>query len=198
MVLIGLQPFRKFLAIAAQMNGKILNYSLIAREIGIDSVTVSNYFEILQYTMLGYFLPSYNRSIRKAQRQSPKFYFIDTGKKRALDKTLSVELLPQTYAWEEAFESFFLSEIVKEISYHRLEWSISYLRTKYDQEIHLIIERPEKNTVLIQIKSKAKVREIDAKTLETLGSDVDPKAEKWIVSLDPLSQNFGTTKALHW
>ena len=39
----NLQPFRRFLSIAAQMNGKIINKSKIARDVGVDDVTVANY-----------------------------------------------------------------------------------------------------------------------------------------------------------
>lgn len=76
-----LTPFRKFLAIAAQMNGKIINKSKIAKDVGVDDVTIANYFEILEDTLIGFILPSYHKSIRKAQKQAPKFYFIDTGLK---------------------------------------------------------------------------------------------------------------------
>jgi uncharacterized protein len=193
-----LAPFRKFLAVAAQMNGKIINRAAIARDIGVDSVTVENYFEILQDTLLGFYLPAYHTSVRKAQKQAPKFYFADTGIKRALDKTLSVELLPQTVAWGEAFEHFVILEIQKNISYQRLDWTLSYVRTKDDQEIDLIIERPGKKTAMIEIKSKSCVLESDAKTLENLGYDIDSKADKYIFSLDPLARNFGKTMALHW
>ena len=193
-----LEPFRKFLAVAAQMNGKIINCARIAREIGVNDVTVANYFEILQDTLIGFYLPGFHQSVRKAQKQAPKFYFIDNGIKRALDKTLTVELLPQTVAYGEAFEHFVILEIVKNISYNRLDWELSYLRTKNDQEIDLIIDRPGQNRILIEIKSKKVVLESDAKSLETLGNDVDSKAEKFIFSQDPLSRSFGKTKALHW
>ncbi|MFZ4405108.1 MAG: ATP-binding protein, partial [Pseudobdellovibrionaceae bacterium] len=193
-----LEPFRKFLAIAAQMNGKIINRAKIAREVGVDDVTVANYFEILQDTLLGFYLPSFHISVRKAQRQSPKFYFIDCGIKRALDRTLTVELLPQTSAYGDAFEHFIILEFVKQISYGRLDWELSYLRTKDDQEIDLIIDRPGKKRIFIEIKSKNKVTAEDANVLERLGHDVDAKAEKILLSQDPLPQNFGSTKALFW
>ena len=35
-----LEPFRKFLFVAAQMNGQIINKSKIARDIGVNDVTV--------------------------------------------------------------------------------------------------------------------------------------------------------------
>lgn len=103
------------------MNGKIVNRALIAREVGVDDVTVANYFEILQDTLIGFFLPAFHRSVRKAQRQNPKFYFIDCGIKRALNKVLTVELLPQTSGWGEAFEHWVILEIVKNISYARFD-----------------------------------------------------------------------------
>ena len=194
----NLGPFRKFLAVAAQMNGKLINKSAIAREVGVDDVTIANYFEILEDTLIGFHLPAFHQSVRKAQRQAAKFYFIDPGMKRALEKTLSVELLPQTSAWGEAFEHWILLEIKKGISYGRLDWELSYLRTKDDLEIDLIIDRPGAAKLLIEIKSKDKVIEHDARALEMLGPDLDPGAERWLLSTDPLEQRFGQTRALHW
>jgi predicted AAA+ superfamily ATPase len=194
----NLEPFRKFLAIAAQMNGKIVNKALIAKQAGVDPTTVTNYFEILEDTLLGFMLPAFGRSVRKAQRQAPKFYFIDTGIKRGLEKTLSVELLPQTYAWGDAFEHWVILEFVKLAQYRRLDWTFSYLRTKEDVEIDLIVNRPGEPELFVEIKSKSLVDSSDAKSLETLGHDTNPKAEKWLLSCDPLSRSFGRTKAMHW
>ncbi len=191
-------PFRRFLSIAAQMNGKILNKSTIAEEVGVDDVTVANYFEILEDTLIGFMLPSFHVSVRKAQRKTPKFYFIDPGIKRALDRTLSIPLEPQTSAWGEAFEHWIVVEFKKYISYARLDWELSFLRTKEDVELDLIIDRPGAKKLLIEIKSKSKVVESDAKALETLGKDTDSKAERWLLSNDPLAQKFGGTRCLHW
>lgn len=193
-----LEPFRRFLAIAAQMNGQIVNKTKISREVGVDDVTVSKYFEILEDTLLGFYLPTFHRSVRKAQRSSPKFYFIDTGIKRALDKTLSVDLLPQTSAFGEAFEHWVILEFYKNISYHRLDWELSFARTKDDLEIDIIVKRPGDANLMIEIKSKERVLERDAKSLESLGRDLDPKAERWLLSNDPLQQKFGKTRAFHW
>jgi uncharacterized protein len=194
----NIAPFRKFLAIAAQMNGKIVNKSKIAAEIGVDDVTVANYFEILEDTLIGFFLPTFHTSVRKSQKLLPKFYFIDPGIKRALDRTLSVNLEPQTKAWGDAFEHWVILEFKKQISYSRLDWEMSYIMTKDDVEIDLVIDRPGANKLLIEIKSKSRVLESDAKALETLGKDLDSKAERLLISNDPLEQKFGSTRAVHW
>lgn len=71
-----LDPFRKFLEVAAQSNGKIVNFSKIGNDVGVDTTTVQNYFSILEDTLLGFILPSYHKSVRKRQREAPKFYFL--------------------------------------------------------------------------------------------------------------------------
>lgn len=194
----NLAPFRKFLAIAAQMNGKIINKSQIANEIGVNDVTVANYFEILEDTHIGFFLPAYHTSVRKAQRMAPKFYFIDPGIKRALDKTLAVPLVPQTSGWGDAFEHWVILEFKKYIHYARLDWELSYIRTKDDVEIDIVIERPGNLKLLVEVKSKSHIKENDVKALETLGKDIDPNAERWLLSADPLEQQIGNTRCLHW
>lgn len=194
----NLDPFRRFLFIASQMNGKILNYSAIAREVGVDDITVRSYFDILVDTLMGFYLPAFDHSVRKQQMKASKFFMIDTGIKRSLDRTLRVPLLPQTSAFGEAFEHWVTLEIYKLASYLRLDWQFFYLRTKDDVEIDLVIKRPGEALLLIEIKSKEKVRAQDARALETLGTDLEPKATKLLLSNDRVSQQFGTTQALHW
>ncbi|MEI7973139.1 MAG: ATP-binding protein [Bdellovibrio sp.] len=193
-----LAPFRRFLAIAAQMNGKIINKSKIAQELGVDDVTISNYFEILEDTLLGFHLPAFDKSVRKAQKKAPKFYFIDTGIKRALDKTLSVPLSPQTFAFGDAFEHWFIVELKKKAENLRLDWDFSYVQTKDGLEIDLVVKRPGQSALQIEIKSAKRIMDSEAKTLETLGKDLDAKAERWIVSQDPVERKIGSTLAFPW
>ena len=193
----NLRPFRRFLSVAAQMSGQIVNKSRIARDVGIDDVTAANYFEILEDTLLGFILPAFHRSVRKAQKQAPKFYFIDTGIQRALAGALTVRLIQGTAAFGAAFESWLIMEIIKTASYRRFDWSYSHLRTKAGREIDLIIESPQR-LLLIEIKSKNLARKEDASNLEALGETLDPKADKWLVSNDPLERQFGSVRALPW
>lgn len=193
-----LEPFRKFLQVAAQMNGKIVNRAKIADEIGVENKSVASYYEILEDTLLGIEIPAYHKSVRKSQKQAPKFYFIDTGIKRAIDKTISIPLLPQTSAYGEAFEHFVILELIKLNEYKRLNWRFFYLRTKDDLEIDLVIERPGKPLLLIEIKSKTKVTQSDGKALESLGPDLDKKSERILLSRDPTPQKWKETQALYW
>jgi uncharacterized protein len=193
-----LEPFQRFLQIAAQQNGKILNRAAIARDVGVDDMTVASYFEILEDTLLGFHLPSFHRSVRKQQREAPKFFFIDPGISRALSKTLDIPLKESTFAFGDAFEHLVILEVKKRIEFLRLQWSVSYLMTRDDVEIDLIIQRPGKPLALVEIKSTTQVHLDHAKALNTLGVDIDPKAERFLLSRDPLSQDLGGSQALYW
>ncbi len=192
-----LDPFRRFLRVAAQMNGKIVNYSNIAADVGADLTTVQAYFEILQDTLIALELPAYHRSVRKQQRHAPKFYFFDPGVKRALDQTLDVPLRPRTSAFGEAFEHWVILEIFRALSYQNKDFSLSYLRTKDDAEIDLIVERPSKPTLLIEIKSKDRITPKDATALTRFLKDFR-HSQALLLSLDRIPKRFGDVQAVYW
>ncbi|MBI3534447.1 MAG: ATP-binding protein [Deltaproteobacteria bacterium] len=193
-----IEPFRRFLRVAAQMNGKIINYSAIARDVGADDSSIKQYFEILEDTLLGFILPAHHKSVRKSQRIAPKFYFFDTGVKKAIEKSLNFPLAPYSSPYGDAFEHWIFLELTRLISYFRKDWTLSYSRSKHGVEIDFIIERPYESTIQVEVKSKKKVSATDAQGLETLGCDLDPRANRYLLSQDPLVQTFGSTQALPW
>lgn len=192
-----LEPFRRFLSVVAQSNGSIISYANIAKDVGTTDVTVRTYFQILEDTLLGFLLEPYHGSIRKRQRESPKFYLFDTGVQRALSKTLDVPLKSQTYAYGRAFEHLVICEIVRLCSYARNDFTLSYLRTKDDAEIDLIIERPGKSTVLVEIKSTEKIDETDVSSLGKFLPDFR-KAEAICLSLDPHPKILKGISCMPW
>ncbi|MHC4871862.1 MAG: ATP-binding protein [Planctomycetota bacterium] len=155
----NIEPFHRFLELAAQVNGEIINYSRLAREAGIADKSVARYFEILSDTLMGYLLPAYHKSVRKQQIESPRFYFYDIGVVRALRNDLKYPVNPQTYDYGKLFESFVIMEILKQNIYFESDFKLYYLKTKEGREIDLIIEDSRK-TFLIEIKSK-EVNSID-------------------------------------
>lgn len=197
-----LEPFRKFLQIAAQMNTKIINKSKIATQVGVDSTTIESYFEILEDTMLGFRLPGYETSIRRQVRLADKFYFVDTGMVRAIEKTLSIPMIEHTGYYGVLFESFIVLEIKKIIEYNRFDWSLSYLQTKENKEIDLIITLPDKTLILIEIKSTKSASESEVDSLLTLGLDLDKKnktkSKKILISQDPLNRDINGVHCLYY
>ncbi len=191
-----LDPFRKFLEIAAQSNGSILNFTNIARDVGCDTKTVQSYFQILEDTLLGFYLPAYHVSIRKQQRQSPKFYFFDTGVVRALMHTLTLDLPPSTYAFGRAFEHWVILEAMRLNDYLKKDFRFSYLRTKDDAEVDLVIERPGEKVAIVEIKSSEQVDDRDTRVVAAFLRDID--AEGFCLSRDPIAKKIGDVRALEW
>jgi len=192
-----LDPFRKFIEIAAQCNGEIINFANIARDVRADIKTVQSYFEILEDTLVGFILEPFHRSVRKRQRRAPKFYLFDPGVRRALDRTLTIDLKPGTYAYGKAFEHYIVIEALRLSAYRQNDFRFSYLRTKDDAEIDLIVERPGASTALLEIKSADRVDERDTRSLVRLAADI-PGAEAFCLSRDPVARRIGSVIALPW
>ncbi|MDC0358811.1 ATP-binding protein [Oligoflexia bacterium] len=192
-----IEPFNRFLEIAAQTNGENVVYDNIAKDTGVNAVSVKNYFNILVDTLVGFFLPAYHTSKRKRQKKSPKFYFYDVGIVRALQNTLKIPPHPGTFEFGKLFETFLINEIVRLNEYCKTRFEFSHLRIDDKDEIDLIIERPGTQTILIEIKSKNRIDERDAKALNRLFPDFKtPKA--YLLSNDPVSRKVGSVSCLYW
>lgn len=192
-----LPPFRRFLEVAAQCNGKVINYSNIARDVGVDNKTIKEYFHVLEDTLIGFFLDSFHNSFRKRLVEKPKFYFFDTGIVRSLSRRLSVPLLPKTSAYGEAFEHFIILECMRLGSYFEPEYRFSFLRTTNDVEIDLIIERPGKPLLCIEIKSSDIVSEQDIRAFIKLTKDI-PNCEAIVLSQDRFMKQFQHVTCYPW
>jgi predicted AAA+ superfamily ATPase len=193
-----LDPFRLFLEIAAQQNGEILNYTNIAQDVGVSSLTIQSYFQILEDTLMGFFLYPYHTSIRKRQRANPKFYFFDLGVKRSLDGTVTVALTENSYGFGKAFEHFVIAEAIRLNSYFEKGYRFSYLRTKDHAEIDLIVERPGEPLALIEIKSTDAVDERDIRTLRAFKKDFTQPVDAYCLSRDPIAKAIDSISLLPW
>ena len=121
----------------------------------------------------------------------------DTGAKRALERTLTVELREGTYAFGEAFEHFLIVDIMRLSSYAKNDWRFSYLKTEGDAESDLIIDRPGMPRALVEIKSSDRVTERDTLALNRSYPDLVP-AEAFCLSRDPHEKKIGSVWCLPW
>lgn len=193
----NLDPFRRFLEISAQSNCEIINFTNIARDVGADTKTVQSYYQILEDTLIGFLLEPYHKSIRKQQRQSPKFYFFDPGVQKALCNTLTQKIIPNTYAYGKAFEHWVICEIYRLNQYLKKDFKLSYLLTKDHAEVDLIIERPGKTTLFIEIKSNDNIDDRAIKTLKQFVTSAS-KSEGIVLSRDKKSKLIENIQCYYW
>jgi predicted AAA+ superfamily ATPase len=193
----SLGSFLRFLTLAADENGNVVNFSTIARECGVSYKTVQGYFQILEDTLMGFFLFPYARSVRKRLIKHPKFYFFDTGVVRAVRKTLAVELEPKTFEYGRAFEHFVILEIMRLASYQKLDYSFSFYGSSNQAEVDLIIETPRKQVFAVEIKSSASPESEALKGLKSF-KEICPQAVLYCASLSPRKRVVRDIAILPW
>ncbi|MBI3820016.1 MAG: ATP-binding protein [Planctomycetes bacterium] len=136
----NLDPFLRFIEVAAQMNGEPINYSSIGRECRVDSKMVERYYQILEDTLIGNFIEPFHTSIRKRQSQRSKFYFFDIGVANALRRQLRSAPSPHHYGYGRQFEHFIILELIRLNSYGRRRQRYTYFRTADGAEVDLMVK----------------------------------------------------------
>lgn len=178
----NLPAFSRFLDSASFSANELVNYSTIARDVGVDAKTIKEYYQILVDTLLGYFVPPF-RTNRKRQEISaaPKFYFFDVGLASALTKRRFEQLKGDEAG--KAFENFILMELVAYKSYRNQEFVINFWRTKSGTEVDFVLQFPV-GIFAIEVKIARSVDKKELFGLSALAKEVSLKRAV-LVCLEP-------------
>jgi predicted AAA+ superfamily ATPase len=140
--------FSRFLESAAFSNGEMVNYTNIASDCGVSAVTVKEYFQILEDTLIGRYLPAYQKKPKRRVITAPKFYFFDIGIVNHLLKRGRIEFGSELFG--NAFEHFIYNELYAHSSYSGKDYPIYYWRTASQIEIDFVLGN---NDVAIEVKA---------------------------------------------
>ena len=162
----NLPAFSDFLDASAFSDGEIVNFSNIARECGVSSHTVKNYFQILIDTLLGRWLPAYRRRPKRRVIGAPKFYFSDVGIVNRLARR--GEVLSGSEQYGKAFENWVFHELTAFLSYQERDEALSYWRLTSGIEVDFVIGDMK---VAIEAKSGGKITSEHLKGLRNLVLD---------------------------
>ena len=173
-----LASFNRFLDIAAQCNGEMLNYSNIAQDCGVSAVTVKEYFNILEQTLIGYMIPAFTQSKKRRAVTTSRFYYFDVGVVNHLLNRSNMQ--PGSVDFGHAFEHLMIQEIVAYLSYSESDERLSYWRTASGYEVDAIIGD---GRIAIEFKSCEEVQPKHTKGLRAFSEDFS-EARLIIVSLD--------------
>ena len=188
--------FSKFLEIAADQSGQILNYSGMARETHVASKTIQSYYQILEDTLIAFRLPPYERSARKRLVLHPKYYFFDLGVMQSLTGRIGQEVREGTGLYGKLFEHFIVSEIMRLVSYQNKPWHFYHWRTTTGAEVDLVVETPEKLWA-IEIKTSPRVEASDLKGLASF-AECFPKARCVCVGTPERAYKAGAFYVIPW
>jgi predicted AAA+ superfamily ATPase len=166
----NISAFSRFLDLAADQSGKIVNFSTISRETGVTSKTVKGYYQILEDTLVALKLEPYLKSARKRLVRHPKYYLFDLGCVNSLaGRTLRDSIKPPT-VYGMLFEHFVILEIYRLLSYSGQYFRVFHWRSSHGAEVDLLVEK-ENVLFAIEIKSTSIVRAGDLKGLRSFIGD---------------------------
>ena len=184
--------FTKFLEVAAFSNGEMVNYSNIASECGVSSTTVKEYFQILEDTLIGRFLPSFQKKPKRRVILAPKFYYFDVGIANYLLKRGQIEIGSEAFG--SVFEHFIYQELYAHSKYSDLDYAISYWRTTSQIEVDFILGDHE---VAIEVKGTTNVQTRHLKGLRSFSEEYEVQ-QLIVVSNDPVARIIGDVTVLPW
>lgn len=177
-------PFVRFLAVAGQFNGQMVNVQNISREASVARSTVDTYFAILTDTLVGHILPAWRPGLKVREAAQPKFYWFDPGVARAAAGLLRD---PADRQWQGlALETLVYHElrVYNEISgKHR---PVSYYRTPAGVEVDFIVETSHRrqgtsaHVIAIEVKRADRWDRSWDKALRNLADTAGVKVDRMI------------------
>lgn len=173
-----LSVFQRFIKLCAARVGQILNLSSLANDCGVSHNTISGWLSILEASYIIFLLQPFYENFNKRLIKMPKIYFYDTGLAASLlgineDKQLNIN--PYRGG---LFESFVISEIIKNSTNKGILPNIYYWRDKVGHEVDCISDN---NKYAIEIKSSSTINDNFFKNLKYFNNISDNKFSKSVL-----------------
>ncbi len=175
----SLDSFSRFLDLAAEASGQIINYSKLSNDSEIPKESLRRYFDILDDTLLVHRIPGFTniKGTRKAM-QKERILFFDLGVRNAIlgrqkDQFSAIEL-------GHLFEQWFIQQIIAWNSYHKKDWKLYYYRDNFKAEVDLIVEAHNKIFAL-EIKSSKRVKPEYLEGLHSFASYAKKPVQKYLI-----------------
>lgn len=188
----NISSFSRFLEAAAFTNGEMVNYSNIASDCGVSAPTIREYFQILEDTLIGRFLPSFQKKPKRRVIRAPKFYFFDLGIANHLLKRGKIAIGSESFG--KVFEHFIYQELYAHSKYSDLNYPICYWRTASAIEVDFILGDHE---VAIEVKGSNNVKSRHLTGLNYFAEEYQVK-KLILVSNDPHPRKVGNVQILPW
>ncbi len=148
---------RDLLKLIAFQMGSEVSYEELGRQLGMSKNTVERYLDLLSKVFVVYRLGSFARNLRKEITVGGKWYFYDNGIRNAIINNFNPMPLRQDLGV--LWESYLLSERIKQNEYQGLNKTFYFWRTYDRQEIDLI-EATENSLQAFEFKAGNKKKKV--------------------------------------
>lgn len=176
----NLPAFSEFLNIAALSDGDIVNFANIARDCGVSAPTIKGYFQVLEDTLIGRWLPAFSARPKRRVIGAPKFYFFDVGVVNDLARRGRLE--PGGELYGKAFESWVFHELSAANAYGEDDRRLCYWRLASGLEVDFVADDL---SFAIEAKATKKVTVDHLRGLRELVKDHSRVRRRIVVSLEP-------------
>ena len=122
-------------ALALQLGSEV-SFHELGKILGLNSLTIQRYMDLLEKSYVIFHLRSFSRNVRSELKKSRKIYFYDNGVRNALIGDFKPLSLRQDVG--ALWENFIISERIKHNAYHQFHGNSYFWRTQQQQEIDYI------------------------------------------------------------
>lgn len=154
---LNIRKYRLFLQMLSNISGTVINYSTVARALGVSQPTAREYFQIADGTFIWRNLPPYEKNASKRIVKHPKGYLRDTGLLHYMLHQYSINDLLAHPAMGASWESLVIESILRGFNALGAHYDYFYYRTSAGAEVDLILEG-EFGLLPIEIKYGQTVR----------------------------------------
>lgn len=147
-----LEAFHRYVRLCAGRNGQLLNLSSLANDCGITHTTARRWLSVLEASFLVTLLRPYHDNFGKRLIKSPKLYFLDTGLLCYLLRIRSPDDLRLHASRGAVFESYVVSELLKNYLHRGEEPELYFWRDSAGHEIDIVVDQGLRRRA-IEIKS---------------------------------------------
>jgi predicted AAA+ superfamily ATPase len=167
---VNLQDFNRFIRACALRTSQTINYTNLARDVGIAPNTARKWMSILQSSGTIMLQEPFFGNRTKRLIKSPKLVFLDTGLAAFLAGFSSSRELMNSSMMGALWESYVVGQIWRHIADSGRQPRLHFWRTATGEaEVDIIIEQAGGKIVGIECKNKEHVDSSDAKHLKSFG-----------------------------
>lgn len=177
----NLLNFDKFVRMLALRVGSEFNASALAREVGVSSVTISEWLSMLVTSYIVFELPPYFNNPNKSLTKSKKIYFYDTGllcNLLSIGDPAMIETSPLRGA---IFENLAFAEIMKKRMTERNRPDMYFYRENRGLEVDVVIPSGNGGLQLYEIKSSKSLSPGYASNMKKLSETIGMPTQSTVI-----------------
>jgi len=151
------EKYRLFINMLGHLSGSVINYSQVARSLGVSQPTVRDYFNIIDGTFIWRNIPSYEKNAKKRIVKHPKGYLRDSGILNHLLHLKNIDDVLAHPSMGNSWEAMVIENVIRGLKNKGVDFDYYYYRTGTGSEVDLILEG-EFGLLPIEIKHAQNVK----------------------------------------